>query len=81
MAKARATELAAQIRDAARLLDPVARATIELVKLSLDETKDTLVSADGNDMLRLQGVARHLTKLHKDLTVVPPSISAENQEQ
>jgi hypothetical protein len=74
MTKARVTELAAQIREAVRLHDPVARAVVELVKLSLDETKDTLVQAEGEDIPRVQGAARHLSKLHKELTVTPPSI-------
>lgn len=81
MAKDRATQLAAQIREAASLHDPLARACIELVKLSLDAVKDTLVSAEGEDMLRQQGVARHLSKLHRELTVTPPNINPAAQEQ
>ena len=81
MAKDRATQLAAQIREAAGLHDPVARACVELVKLHLDSAKDTLVSAEGEDMLRHQGVARHLAKLHKELTVTPPNINPAAQEQ
>lgn len=81
MAKDRATQLAAQIREAANLHDPAARACIELVKLQLDSVKDTLVSAEGEDMLRHQGVARHLTKVYKELTVTPPNINPAAQEQ
>jgi N-acetylglucosamine kinase-like BadF-type ATPase len=82
MAKDRVHELAGKIREAAALHDPVARAIIELVKLSSDDLKESLVSAEGNDMLRLQGAARHLTKLHKEMTVTPPNIAAQKlQEQ
>lgn len=82
MARDRATQLAAQIREAASLHDPVARACIELVKITLDSVKDTLVSAEGEDMLRTQGTARHLAKLHKELTTTPPNINPQAvQEQ
>ena len=72
MSKERVTELAKQLREAAQLMDPVARAAIELVKLASDTAKESLVSAEGDDMLRLQGAARQLTKLHTELTTNPP---------
>lgn len=75
MAKDRVTELAGQIRDSAKLHDPIAKAAVELIKLSLDAAKESLVNADGEDMLRVQGAARHLAKLHKELTTIPPSIT------
>jgi hypothetical protein len=66
-------ELVKKLRDAAIAQDPIARTIIQLVKLSTDEVKESLVSADGEDMYRLQGVARHLARLHRDLTTEPPS--------
>lgn len=74
-AKERATELAKKLRDAAFAQDPTARAVIELLKLSVDEAKESLVSADGEDMLRVQGAARHMAKLYRELTVEPPTIT------
>lgn len=67
-------ELEKRVRDGAGLMDPVARATIELVKLSLDDAKESLVSATGDDMLRLQGKAQFLVKMLKNLTTAPPTI-------
>lgn len=80
MAKDRTTELAAKIREAAHLLDPIARAAIELVQLSLADVKESLVSAEGDDMLRTQGAARHLAKLHRELTTTPPNINAQQEQ-
>ena len=76
MSRAEITQVVAQLRDAAHQQDPVALAVIRLVKLSVDATKESLVSADGDDMLRMQGAARHLTKLHTELTTNPPAIQA-----
>lgn len=75
MSKARVTELTTRLRDAAMLQDPVASATIELVRLLLEDTKNALVQAAGDDMLRHQGAAQQLQRLHKDLTSIPPSIT------
>lgn len=75
MSKARTTELTARLRDAAMLQDPVATAAVELVRLLLEDTKDVLVMAAGDDMLRVQGAAQQLQRLHKDLTKIPPSIT------
>lgn len=79
MAKARTVELAAKLREAAKAQDPIAKAAIELVKLSMDDAKESLVAADGDDMLRAQGSARQLQRLYKELTVTPPSISGATQ--
>lgn len=67
----RIAELTAQLREAAKHQDPVALAMVQLLKLSLDEMKDSLVSADGNDMLRKQGAAQQLSRLHQYLTTIP----------
>lgn len=75
--KERLAELAGRLRDAAKLEDPVALAAVELVKLSGDEAKESLVVMDGNDMLRMQGAARHLRALYRELTTTPPSITKE----
>lgn len=74
--KAQVTELVQQLRDAAKLQDPIAIAAVKLVMLSADMAKESLVGADGDDMLRLQGSARAFHKLHAELTTNPPSISA-----
>lgn len=76
MSRDRVTELASRLRDAARLQDPYALACIELVKLSGGVAQESLVTAEGDDMLRLQGAARHMAKLHKELTTQPPGIRA-----
>jgi hypothetical protein len=81
MSRDKVTEIASRLRDAARLQDPFALAAIELVKLSSDAAKESLVSAEGDDMLRLQGAARHLTKLHKELTTQPPGIQAPENKR
>lgn len=73
--KERLAELARKLREAALAQDPIARTVIELVKLSGEEAKESLVSADGEDMYRMQGAARHMAKLYKELTVEPPSIT------
>lgn len=73
--KERLAELARKLREAALAQDPIARTVIELVKLSGEEAKESLVSADGEDMYRVQGAARHMAKLYKELTVEPPSIT------
>jgi hypothetical protein len=67
--------VAGQLRDAAFQQDPYAKACIDLVKLSLESVKESLVTADGDDMLRQQGAARHLTKLLAELTTKPPQIA------
>lgn len=76
--KERLAQVVKQLREAAKLQDPTAKAAIEMVQLSAIEAKESLVSADGDDMLRVQGAARQLSKLHKELTTTPPNIM--NQE-
>lgn len=76
----RVLELAKQLREAAARQVPEARAVIELVRLSVDELKESLVSAAGDDMLRTQGAARQLQKLLKELTTEPPSIKAQEKK-
>lgn len=73
--KAKVDELVGRIRDAAKLHDPIASAVVELVRLSHEDVKESLVSAEGNDIHRLQGAARHLQKLHRGLTITPPNIT------
>lgn len=77
MSKERMANLAQQVRDNAGRGDPVAIAAIELVKLCGDAAKESLVDAVGDDMLRLQGSARDMRKLHKELTTAPPSIAPQ----
>lgn len=73
--KERTAELVKKLREAAVLQDPLARAVVEMVKLSREEVKESLVSADGEDMYRLQGTARYLAKLYRELTTEPPTIT------
>lgn len=75
MVRREAAELAAQLREAAKRSDPIALMVIDLIKLKLDGLKESLVTADGNDMLRSQGAAQHILRLLKDLTETPPSIA------
>lgn len=72
--KERQADLIKRLRDAAKMQDLTAKAAIELVQLLIEETKESLVSADKEDMYRLQGAARCLQKLHRDLTTTPPAI-------
>lgn len=69
-----AAALAAKLRDAARMQDPIALSVVTLLKLQMEELKDSLVQASGEDMLRLQGAARQVQKLHKELTTIPPNV-------
>ena len=75
--KARAVELTQRLRDAAKQQDPIAKAAVDLVKHLYDTAKDSLVTSSGDDMLRLQGEARVLKRLHNELTTIPPSIKPE----
>lgn len=77
--KERMAQLQAGLREAHSRDEVAARMVIELVKLSLDEVKESLVMTVGDDMLRAQGEARYLRKLHKELTTVPPSIRGESK--
>lgn len=80
MSKERVAELAKQLREAANAQDPAAKAAIELVKLCGDAAKESLVSADGNDMLRAQGAVRSFEKLHKELTTNPPQMRRQENQ-
>lgn len=80
MSKERVTELAKQLREAAQAQDPVAKAAIQLIQLSCDAAKESLVSADGNDMLRSQGAVRSFEKLHKELTTNPPQMRRQENQ-
>lgn len=69
--KERRAELVKALREAAYKQDLTARSVVELVKLSIDETKESLVSAEGEDIHRIQGAARYLRALFRDLTTDP----------
>lgn len=71
--KERQTELAAQVREALGRQEPIAQSAVELVKLLVEEAKESLVSATGDDMLRIQGAAQRLQKLYRQLTINPPT--------
>ena len=74
MSKSRLVELVAVVRQAAKVRDPVAVAMIELLSAQSDDLKQRLVDADEGRMLAIQGAARAIQKLHRDLTVTPPQI-------
>lgn len=75
--KERMAALVQQLRDQAKMQDPTARAAVEVILLAHGEAKESLVTADGSDMLRAQGLARGLLKLHRDLITTPPNIAQE----
>lgn len=70
--KVEIAELASRLREAANLGEPLAQSAVALVQLMCEDMKESLVAADGNDMLRLQGAVRHFQRLHKELTQKPP---------
>ncbi len=74
--KQQAAELAARLRDAVAMQDPLALTVVTLLRLQMDEIKDSLVQSEGQDTLRLQGAARHLHKLHRELTTRPPNVAS-----
>jgi hypothetical protein len=51
----------------------------KLVDALFEEAKDGLVSASGEDVLRLQGEARALERLYKRLTVASPLGAPHNE--
>lgn len=71
--KERAAELAARLRDAVMLQDPLALTVVALLKASIEQLKESLVQSSGDDTLRLQGAAQSFHKLHKELTTRPPN--------
>lgn len=73
--KERKLELAKTVREAAQKQEPVSRAIIELVKLTIDDIKESLVSAEREDIHRLQGAARELRRLYRELTTDSPSVA------
>lgn len=75
--KDKVAEATKRLRDAARLQDPMARLTVDLVGLLVEEAKERLVSADGVDIPRIQGAAREFRALHRNLTNQPPAIKQE----
>jgi hypothetical protein len=72
----KAVDLAKIIREA-RMQDPLARYTIDMIKAVLEDLKERLVDADGEDMIRLQGAVRQFKKLHNELTNDPMPINTK----
>lgn len=54
-----------------------ARMVIEMIGLMVEEARSRLVEAEGHDMYRVQGETRALTRLHKSLTIPPPSMETD----
>lgn len=65
-------DLAAKLREGLSLQDPMARVAVQLLISTADDVKESLVLADGEDMLRMQGAARQLRTLIRDITTEPP---------
>lgn len=63
-----------RLRDAAKLQEPYALSTVQLLVLLAEEAKERLVTATGDELLREQGAARELRRIVRELTVEPPSI-------
>lgn len=68
--KSRLAELAELIRLSTAA---EARMVIDMLGLMVEEARLRMVDADGNDIYRLQGETRGLTRLYKSLTVAPPN--------
>lgn len=79
--KDRAKDLAERIRKSAKLQEPLALVCVDLVKSTIEDLKESLVMADGDDMLRTQGAVRAFQRLERDLTVEPPSIKPKSEGQ
>lgn len=79
--KDKALELAGRLREQAKQGDPIAKAAVDLVGTIIADLKDGLVTAEGDDMLRMQGAARQFGKLYRELTVTPPSIKTPGATQ
>lgn len=67
--KARVQELASNLQ---KSIAAEAAWAKEIVALLLEDTKNNLVTAQGDDMLRKQGEAQLLQRLHTDLTRPSP---------
>jgi hypothetical protein len=66
----RILEIASELQNS---ISPEALNIKKMVGLLFEEAKHKLVSAEGDDLLRLQGEARALDKLYKELTVASAS--------
>lgn len=66
--KERVAVLQARVAAAAKTGDQAARDAVELLQLLYEQSKESLVDAVGDDMLRKQGEARQLKRLHRELT-------------
>lgn len=49
----------------------------ELVDLLFEEAKHSLIQARGDDLLRMQGEAQAMDRLHEKLTRASPSLKQE----
>jgi hypothetical protein len=68
--KARAAKLA---NDLYRSSLPDAVGVKELLTLLIEDAKDSLIEASGDDTLRLQGEAKALLRLHRAITTSSPT--------
>lgn len=68
--KARLTEITEALRTSGT---PDARMAIELVRMCHEQSRDALVTAQGDNLYREQGKAQAFARLLKDLTTQPPT--------
>ena len=73
--KARAQALATDLQKSST---HEASAAKELVDLLFEEAKEALVTASGEETIRLQGEARAMERLYKKLTVSAPTAKQEH---
>lgn len=74
VSKDQLAETVKRLRDLYLEGDPIARAAVDVIKLSAEAVKESLVTADDNDMLRKQGAARYLRSLYREVTTAPHKI-------
>jgi hypothetical protein len=72
--KAPALEQLKRLREAANAGEPVAETVIRVIALMYEDTKESLVTAQAQDIQAVQGEAMLLKRLHKELTTNPPHI-------
>lgn len=66
--KARKERIDLLLTDLARSTAPENVWLLEVIELQLEDAKDRLINADGVDVPRIQGEARFLEKLSRQLT-------------
>lgn len=76
--KARAQELATDIYKSGR---PDAIMIKELLTLQMEDAKDSLVTARGEDVYRAQGAAQALARVLNMISTPPPEMTRKQEQQ